>query len=105
MAHTQADHAVRHHRVHTHPDPDYRVSYSQKDQEEEIAAYHTLQGAGIPCDSLYHLAGQQAGPTQEAAAPIPRSVEPQGSQFEEVGGIPKVCAHRRGSSHQVGNLL
>lgn len=107
-AHTRAYHAVHHHRVHTHPDPDYRASYPQEDQEEEeIVVYHTHQGAGIPCDTLYRLAGQQQRLTQEAAAAAasPRLAEPQGSQFEEAGGIPKICAHRRGSSHQGGNLL
>ena len=104
-AHTRAYHAVHHHRVHTHLDPDYRASYPQGDQEEEIAAYHSLQ-AGIPCDTLYRPAGQQQRRTQVAAAPTPRLEEPQGFRFEEAEGIPKVCAHRReGSSHQVGNLL
>ena len=104
-AHIQAYHAVHHHRVRTHPDPDYRVSYPQGDQEEEIAAYHSLQ-AGIPYDTLYRPAGQQQRRTQVATAPSPRLEEPQGFRFEEAGGIPKVCAHRRGgSSHQVGNLL
>ena len=107
-SHTRAYHAVHHHRrVHTHPDPDYRASYPQEDQKAEFAAYHTLQGAGIPCDSLYRLADQKTRPIREAAVPSPRLAELQGSRFEEVvGGIPKVCARRRrGSSRQVGSLL
>lgn len=104
-SHIRAYHAVHHHHhVHTHPDPDYKASYPQKDQEE-IAPYHTLQGAG---NNLYRPAGQEQRSSQAAAAvaPSPNLAEPQGSHFEEAAaGIPKVCAHRRGSSRQVGNLL
>jgi len=92
-SHTRPYHAIHHLHVHTRPDPDYRASSQQREQEEAISAFRTPQGSGIPSDNLYRRAGQQQHSTREEEGATQSSAVPQGSRIA-AGGNLQVCAHR-----------